>query len=68
MLLDPFGIGQRSMSRITMEVAQKAMGEAAVRAFSTGYVPHAVRDAARDSFEAFKAQYDEAKKVLEATQ
>lgn len=66
-LPDPFRIGQASVARITCATAMELMGDCAPLAFGRGHAPEAVRAARRATFSEARAQYERAKKIIEAS-
>lgn len=66
-LRDDFGIGQQAVARIRMAHAMKRMGEAYLDAFQLGYVPPKWRQMRRQQFAEARAEYEQAKEVLNGT-
>lgn len=61
---DEFGIGQKAIARIRLEIAARDMAKAAPDAFSTGYVNPEWRAMQRRLFNAARAEADKAQAVL----
>lgn len=64
-LSDDFGIGQRAVARIRLDLAQQEMAEAAPEAFTLRYIPAPWRTMRRRQFQKARAEYERAKVISE---